>query len=261
MLNALSVAEQRLALVVMALLVGGLGLAEWRRSLPVEESVAAGVPGVVLSPAELVPSESVASPLASARAGRIDLNEADARLLEALPGVGPAKAAAIIDDRTINGPFASVDDLDRVAGFGEKTVARLAPYLSIGSQAAEASAPDVAAPPTATTAPANPGFLILTHRMAIAQAGNIQRTAGASPVERAAAPRPAPAAVAAASLNINTATAEQFEALDGVGPVLARRIVEYRTAHGPFRSIDELDRVKGIGPSIMARNRHRLAVH
>ena len=51
-------------------------------------------------------------------AGPVDLNTATADDLEALPGVGPATAAAIVDDRTRNGPFASVDDLDRVSGIG-----------------------------------------------------------------------------------------------------------------------------------------------
>jgi competence protein ComEA len=50
--------------------------------------------------------------------GPVDLNTATAADLEALPGVGPATATAIVDDRTRNGPFASVDDLDRVSGIG-----------------------------------------------------------------------------------------------------------------------------------------------
>jgi competence ComEA-like helix-hairpin-helix protein len=44
-------------------------------------------------------------------------------------------------------------------------------------------------------------------------------------------------------VNVNTATAAELEALPGVGPVIARRIVEGR----PYRSVDDLDRVKGIG--------------
>ena len=51
-------------------------------------------------------------------------------------------------------------------------------------------------------------------------------------------------------LNINTATAAQLETLDGIGPVLAQRIVEYREA-GPFASVDGLLEVKGLGPGIL----------
>lgn len=49
-------------------------------------------------------------------------------------------------------------------------------------------------------------------------------------------------------LNINTANAGDFDRLPGIGPVLAQRIVDYRTQHGPFRDIKDLMKVPGIGP-------------
>lgn len=48
-------------------------------------------------------------------------------------------------------------------------------------------------------------------------------------------------------ININKATQAELELLPRVGPALAQRIVEYRTAHGAFKRIDDLDKVKGIG--------------
>ena len=57
--------------------------------------------------------------------GPIDLNIADAAALETLPGVGPATAAAILDHRDRNGPFASVDGLLEVRGIGEAKLAQL----------------------------------------------------------------------------------------------------------------------------------------
>lgn len=48
-------------------------------------------------------------------------------------------------------------------------------------------------------------------------------------------------------IDINTATAEELQELMGIGPVLAQAIVDYRAEHGPFRSIDELLEVSGIG--------------
>ena len=48
-------------------------------------------------------------------------------------------------------------------------------------------------------------------------------------------------------ININTAVAEELEKLDGIGPVLAGRIVEYREENGPFASLEDLMLVKGIG--------------
>lgn len=56
-----------------------------------------------------------------------------------------------------------------------------------------------------------------------------------------------------APVDLNTATAEQLDALPGVGPATAQRIIDYRQAHGPFRSTDELEGVPGIGPSKLAQ--------
>jgi len=61
----------------------------------------------------------------------VDLNSADAAALETLPGVGPATSAAILDWRRQNGAFRSVDDLLGVSGIGEKTLAKLAPLVTV----------------------------------------------------------------------------------------------------------------------------------
>ncbi|MFP5488934.1 MAG: helix-hairpin-helix domain-containing protein [Acidimicrobiia bacterium] len=63
--------------------------------------------------------------------GPVDLNTATAAELEALPGVGPATAASIVDDRERNGPFALVDDLDRVAGIGPAKLAALRDLVTV----------------------------------------------------------------------------------------------------------------------------------
>ncbi len=60
------------------------------------------------------------------------------------------------------------------------------------------------------------------------------------------------AAPTQAPVSLNSGTLEQLETLDGIGPSLAQRIIDYRTAHGGFRSIAELDQVSGIGPARLA---------
>ena len=78
-----------------------------------------------------------------------------------------------------------------------------------------------------------------------------------------AAPGAAPGAEGAAGegsgpVSLSSATAAQLEALDGVGPALAARIIAWRDAHGGFASVDQLDEVPGIGPARMEALRPRV---
>lgn len=62
-------------------------------------------------------------------------------------------------------------------------------------------------------------------------------------------------------VNINTADAATLDrVLDGVGPSKAEAIIQYRKANGPFRSMDQLASVKGIGLATIERNRDRIVV-
>lgn len=63
-----------------------------------------------------------------------------------------------------------------------------------------------------------------------------------------------------AALNINTAGQEQFQALPGIGPAKAAAIIEYRSANGPFSSVDDLAKVKGIGAKTLDGLRNDLSV-
>jgi len=64
------------------------------------------------------------------------------------------------------------------------------------------------------------------------------------------------------SIDLNSADAQALQqALNGVGAVKAKAIVDYRQEHGPFASVDELLEVKGIGAAILEKNRNKLRVH
>ncbi|WP_202113096.1 ComEA family DNA-binding protein [Paenibacillus sp. MMS18-CY102] len=63
--------------------------------------------------------------------GLIDINHATAEQLDALPGIGPAKAEAIVADRERNGAFRSLDELDRVKGIGQKLLEKLREHVVV----------------------------------------------------------------------------------------------------------------------------------
>ena len=86
----------------------------WTRSVQCHEPSADGVRG----PARLLFGE------------RLDLNRADARALEVLPGIGPVRAAAIVRARNER-PFAAPEDLTRVRGIGPHTFARVADWITV----------------------------------------------------------------------------------------------------------------------------------
>lgn len=65
--------------------------------------------------------------------------------------------------------------------------------------------------------------------------------------------------VPAGPVHLNTATLEQLDALPGVGPVTAQKILDYRREHGAFGSVDELDAIPGIGPARLEQLRDLVA--
>jgi len=63
------------------------------------------------------------------------------------------------------------------------------------------------------------------------------------------------------SVDINTADAKALSmALKGVGPKTAQAVVEYRTKHGPFKNVDDLAKVKGIGEKTVSKNRNNIHI-
>lgn len=150
----------------------------------------------------------------------IDPNLAGDEELDRLPGVGPARALRIVQEREENGFFTSVEDLARVSGIGPGSVERLRQFLRVDPALAR-SAPSGAArgPRPRTVAGVEPG--------------------GAPEV--------------AGRLDLNRATAEELQAIPGIGPVIAQRIVAYRNEHGAFREPEELMEVPGVGEKTFAR--------
>lgn len=126
-----------LLLVIVVIAGAGIGIDRWRRSHPeqadrletLDRAPAAGPAAVPARPA--TPPRPLARAAAPAVNPRLDLNGASRHELERLPGIGPGLAARIVDSRAERGLFASVDDLRRVRGIGDTTLARLRPLLAI----------------------------------------------------------------------------------------------------------------------------------
>ena len=117
---------------------------------------------------------------------------------------------------------------------------------------------DRASPPPALS-PRPPQTPRATHRAADASltSAAVPRARIAGDASRTRRPRRDDAT----PLDVNLASATEFERLPGVGPALAARIVDVRQREGPFGSVDDLRRVRGVGPATLERLRGRLAIN
>ena len=85
-------------------------------------------------------------------------------------------------------------------------------------------------------------------------------TAGGRTPAGTRVPRPTPTPTPVLSVNINTANADELNRLPGIGPALAQRIIDYRQANGPFQKIEDIIKVKGIGPAEFNAIKNRIVV-
>ena len=137
---ALTPAERRGALVLIVLLLLGAAHDLWRAAgtrshAPPDPSPADDRAGTMDPPDP--PSARTVNPRPPAATPRLDINRADARELDALPGVGPVLAERIVQQRGRFGPFRDLDELLVVRGVGPRLLERLRPRLRLG--AADAS--------------------------------------------------------------------------------------------------------------------------
>lgn len=232
---------------------------------------------------------------------KININTASASKLQRLKGIGEKKAEAIVEERTAGGPFRSIEDLERVKGIGSVTVEKLRPFITVdgGNQAGAPGSGSASAgqsgsgvegadsPSSSTTnaspsgsipplvkaplgpgsgrlAPPKPSNWNVQSPIANGGAGASPGRYGSSPVAPTPPPAPPPSMApntTGGRININTAGFEELKRLHGIGDVLARRVLAYRTAYGPFRRVEDLMKVKGIGVKTLEKNRELIRVN
>ncbi len=166
--------------------------------------------------------------------GLIDINTADQRTLESLPGVGPALAQEIIKSR----PYKSVNDLSNVKGIGKAKMEALRDKITVGPSAGVgASAPGSTGPsPASVSSP---------------------KTTSPSPKSPSAKAAPTPITrVPGKKVNINTASKEELDALPEIGPVKAQAIIDGR----PYMKPEDIMKVKGIKEGVYGKIKDLITV-
>jgi competence ComEA-like helix-hairpin-helix protein len=217
--------ERRALLLLLSLAIAGQAV----RYLATRPGQASGGVQILSTLSPTSPAAQRDSAMRQARplapGERIDVDVASAAELDRLPRVGYGLAKTIVAHREAHGTFGDAAALDRVPGVGPGLLRTLEPHLEFS--AAPAGQPQRTSPGagvgTAFASPSSGG--------AFASGSDRQGTA----------------------LNVNRATVVDLEALPGIGPSLAQRIVADREARGPFATVQALDRVPGIGPALVGR--------
>lgn len=186
------------------------------------------------------PAESLMAAVEDDKPVQIDIRTASREELMLLPGIGPKRAQDIIDHRSAHG-FESVGDLVKIKGIGEKTLAKMLPsLLPFGVESIMSPITEV---------PDTPQMISL---------GILPQPAAAT--SKTSSPPAIPKTQITTIINLNTATQEELCTLPGIGEVKSRAIIDHRAQNGPFTAIEDITRVKGIGPKTFAKIRHRLSI-
>lgn len=152
----------------------------------------------------------------------INVNTAEAKSLQKLPGIGPAFARRIINYREQNGPFKTKGDLLKIKGIGKATLQKMEPLITFGHEGRQKTVVVIA--DSASTANAE-------------KQNSSNQTENKEPN----------------IINVNAADAQTLQQLPGIGPAYADRIVTYRQQNGSFATKDELLKIKGIGKKRLAK--------
>jgi competence protein ComEA len=199
-------------------------------------------------------SSSKPTRYAAQTTSRVDVNSADLETLETLPGVGAATAKKIVAGR----PFSSLSDLENVKGLSKAKVDKLKDKVTFGATAPSESAPSSKSShaKSKNTSSANSGAASSEGSGTVTGAGS-ERAAKTGSASAGSVEKLAPGQ----QLNINTASASELEKIPGIGPTKAQAIVDYRTQNGNFKSIEDIEKVKGIKSGVFSKAKDYIKVN
>jgi len=217
------------------------GLAMWTAAL----LSAAWVIAAPLAEAQEKKTQIQEQPPAQGKPSRVDVNSADVKTLETLPGIGPATAQRIVEGR----PYKTLTDLGKVKGLSKAKLDVIKDDLVFGSAptpatgtakqekaARSTTAPESKAGQQTTTAPAQQSAPKKSQGVPSTSSGGA--SGNLKPGEK---------------ININKATAEELDGLPGIGPAKGKAIVDYRTQNGDFKTIEDIQKVKGIKAGVFSK--------
>jgi competence protein ComEA len=158
---------------------------------------------------------------------QVDLNQAEEAELLQLPDIGENLASRIIDYRETHHGFRDIEELRNVRGIGTAKMAKLRPWVCVSPLEDIEDYPDTDVEPDKR----------------VASQGNGARTTAKGSTSKKVADLDRP-------ININRAPLEELKRLPNIGQKRAEQIIAERRK-GPFKSVDDLRRIKGFGPTIL----------
>jgi competence protein ComEA len=153
----------------------------------------------------------------------VDINTADQKTLEALPGVGKSTAKAIIAGR----PYKSIDELKNVKGMSDAKIQALKDKVTVGGASASTASATASQKTSSAQKSVSEKFSKATSKLAPGQ-----------------------------RININSATKQELESLPGIGPSKAQRIIEGR----PYKNPEDIMKVRGIKQKLFDKIKDNITV-